>query len=60
MLLVNTENMLQVVLIKNLKTKNLKGDSYAAVISIYILNITGFSVSNLSTWKAILNYLAVS
>ena len=49
LLLVNTENMLQVVLIKNLKTKILKGDSYAAVISIYILNITGFSVSNFST-----------
>lgn len=50
----------QVVLIKNLKTKILKRDSYAAVISIYILNITGFSVSNFSTWKAILNYLTVS
>ena len=50
----------QIVLIKNLKTKILKGDSSAAVISIYILNITGFSVSNFSTWKAILNYLAVS
>ena len=50
----------QVVLIKNLKTKIVKRDSYAAVISIYILSITRFSVSNFSTWKAILNYLTVS